>query len=207
MKISYAITVVDEHVEIQRLIEFLLKCKKPSDKIIILFDASKKSLAVEEYLRSHSVNGEFIWYKGEFKRNFSDWKNELNALCSGDYIFNIDADEIPHENLITNIHAILELNPEIDAYYVPRVNTVEGITESHIAKWNWRVNEKKWINYPDPQLRIYKNKSEIRWVNKVHETLTGCKTTSQLPFEEEWSLYHPKDIQRQEKQNQFYNTI
>ena len=56
-------------------------------------------------------------------------------------------------------------------------------------------------------MRIHKNISSIRWKNSVHEILKGQKTYVHLPHEEEWSLYHHKDIKRQEKQNEFYSTI
>ena len=84
MKISYAITVCNEFVEIQKLISFILKNKRNEDEIIILFDSKNGDPAIEEYLRSHSVNGEFIWVKGEFGNHFADWKNKLTSLCSGD---------------------------------------------------------------------------------------------------------------------------
>jgi len=207
MKITYAITVVDEFVEIQRLVTVLLENKRLEDEIVILFDSSREDLYVEEYLRAKSVNGAFSWHKGTFEGNFADWKNKLTSLCSGDYIFQIDADEYPHKSLITALPIILEANPDNDVYLVPRVNTVEGLTEQHISKWRWKINNDGWINYPDYQWRIWKNKPEIKWKNKVHEVLDGYKTYAPLPAKEELSLYHPKDIDRQEKQNAYYETL
>jgi len=63
------------------------------------------------------------------------------------------------------------------------------------------------INWCDYQWRIYKNNDNIKWVNKVHERLEGFKTYATLPAEEDWSLYHPKTIQKQEKQNSYYQTL
>jgi hypothetical protein len=207
MQISYGVTVCDEAVEIQRLVSFLLEHKRIEDEIVILFDKSKESTAVEEYLRSHSINGEFNWYKGKFEGHFADWKNKLNSLCSGDYIFNIDADEIPSEYLIENLHNLLEQNPTVDMFLVPRINIVVGLTQEHIQKWGWNVNENGWVNWPDHQWRIYKNTPDIKWKNRVHEVLDGYKTMAQLPAYEDLSLYHPKTIERQEKQNNYYNTL
>ena len=207
MKISYAITVCNEFVEIQKLISFILKNKRNEDEIIILFDSKNGDPAIEEYLRSHSVNGEFIWVKGEFGNHFADWKNKLTKLCSGDYIFQIDADELPHTKLMESLPEILEKNSHNDVFLVPIVKTVEGILDEHINKWGWRLNEKKWINWPDNQWRIYKNNGTIKWINKVHERLDGFKTFASLPPIEEFALYHPKTIDRQEKQNQYYDTL
>ena len=128
-------------------------------------------------------------------------------MCSGDYIFNIDADEMPNKYLIQNIKIILESNPTIDLYWVPRVNTVEGLTQEHIQKWGWQVNDKGWVNFPDYQGRIWRNRSNIRWKNPVHEVLEGYKEHTFLPQEEKFCFYHPKDIDRQEKQNEVYDGI
>tara|TARA_R110000822_G_scaffold98832_3_gene223358 strand:+ start:190 stop:945 length:756 start_codon:yes stop_codon:yes gene_type:complete len=207
MKISYAITVVDEFVEIQRLVTVLLENKRLEDEIVILFDSSREDLYVEEYLRAKSVNGAFSWHKGTFEGHFADWKNKLSSFCSGDYIFQIDADELPHKSLITSLPAILQSNPDNEVYLVPRVNTVVGLTEAHIQKWGWKVNDKQWVNWPDYQWRIWKNTQDIKWINKVHEKLDGYKKFGPLPDQEELSLYHPKDIERQEKQNNFYDNL
>jgi hypothetical protein len=207
MKISYAITVCNEFVEIQRLVNFLLESKRREDEIVILYDSKNGDKEVENYLRSHSVNGGYAWHKGEFNNHFANWKNKLTELCSGDYIFQIDADEIPHKALIDNLPILLDSNPDNEVYLVPRVNTVEGLTQEHIQIWKWNVNEKGWVNWPDYQWRIWKNKPEIKWKNKVHEVLEGFKAYAPLPSQEELALYHPKDIKRQEKQNAYYDTL
>jgi hypothetical protein len=207
MKISYAITVCNEFLEIQRLITFLLKNKRPQDNIVILFDEANGDIEIEAFLRSHSQTGEFVWYKGKFERHFANWKNKLTSLCNGDYIFQIDADELPAEDLIQALPEIIELNPEMDVYLVPRVNTVEGLTPEHIAKWGWNVTDTGWVNWPDFQWRIWRNVPEIKWVNKVHERLDGFKTYTALPDVEYFALYHPKTIDKQEKQNSYYDTL
>lgn len=206
MKISYAIPVCNELVEIQRLVSFLLKNKKFKDEIVLLFDSSNGTPEVEEFLRAKSINAEFSWTSYSFDGHFANMKNKLTSLCSGDYIFQIDADEMVNEYCLKNLHLILNYNP-VDVLLVPRINTVKGLTQEHIQKWKWRVNEKGWVNFPDFQFRIYKNSSSINWKNKVHEVLEGFTTISELPLEEPWCLIHNKTIERQEKQNNYYNTL
>jgi hypothetical protein len=207
MKISYAITVCNEFIEIQRLVNFLLQHKRVQDNIVILYDEANGDPEIEAFLRSHSPNKEFAWHKGKFNKHFADWKNKLTSLCNGDYIFQIDADEYPSEDLIQALPEIIELNPEMDIYLVPRVNTVEGLTPEHIAKWGWNVTDTGWVNWPDFQWRIWRNVPEIKWVNKVHERLDGFKTYTMLPDVEYFALYHPKTIDKQEKQNSYYDTL
>ncbi len=207
MKISYAITVCNEFIEIQRLVYFLLKNKRPQDNIVILYDESNGDSEIESFLRTHSINGEFSWHKDRFDGHFANWKNKLTQLCTGDYIFQIDADEIPCTSILESLPFILEANPEVDVYLVPRVNTVEGLTDDHIQNWGWNVNSKGWVNWPDYQWRIFKNTPDIRWKNKVHEVLDGFKQYATLPMELDYSLYHPKTINRQIKQNEYYDTL
>lgn len=208
MKISYAITVKDELVQLDRLLNILYEYKRFEDEIVIVFDSKSGSESVQEYLRSRTVSeSPFKWHSFEFDGHFADFKNYLTKQCSGDYIFNIDADEYPHRQLLKSLPSLLETNSQVDVFLVPRVNTVDGITDAHIKKWGWRLNESGWVNFPDHQWRIYRNNSDIYWVNKVHERLAGFKAYAALPAEEEWSLYHPKDIRRQEAQNSFYDTL
>ena len=204
MKISYAVTVCNEIDEIKKLIPFLIEKKHLDDEVVVLVDLKNGTADVIEFLglweNDITIIGE------QFDGHFANWKNKLSDNCSGDYIFQIDADEIPHESLIENIREILGMN-DVDVVLVPRVNTVDGLTNKHIQKWGWRLNENGWVNWPDMQWRIYKNSNDIKWVNKVHEVLHGYKTLSNLPLQEEFALYHPKDIDRQEKQNNYYETL
>ena len=208
MKISYAVTVCNEFVEIQKLIPFLLEHKRYEDEIVVLYDSKNGSKSIEQFLRAKSVNGEFSWHSAEFDGHFANWKNKLTDLCNGDWVFQIDADEIPNEILVENLHEILTKNNVIvDVVLVPRVNTVEGLTDEHIKKWNWNVDDKGWVNWPDFQYRLYKNSDDIKWKNKVHEVLEGYKTIAHLPMDEDLALYHPKQIDRQVKQNEYYETL
>jgi hypothetical protein len=207
MKISYAITVCNELEEVKRLLDFLISSIREQDEIVILLDTSNSSIRIENLLRNYAADNKIKFAADTFEGHFADWKNKLTSLCSGDYVFQIDADEIPHINLIENLPALLQDNQAADMIRVPRVNTVEGLTQEHIAKWGWNVNEKGWVNWADWQMRIYKNAPHIKWKNKVHEVLEGFNIHGMLPSEEEWALYHPKTIERQVKQNNYYDTL
>ena len=208
MKISYAITVCNEFTEIQHLLGFLLENKRQEDEIVVLFDSTNGTKEVEELLDHYTKDNFnwFTWSKYAFDGHFANMKNRLTEECSGDYIFQIDADEVPNKTLINHLPEVLELN-NVEVLRVSRVNTVEGLTKEHIDKWGWIVSDSGKVNWPDPQWRIYKNDPKIRWKNKVHEVLDGYTTKADLPYLEEWALYHHKEIEKQEKQNKFYNTI
>jgi len=208
MKISYAITVCNEHKEIEKLLTFLFEHKRKEDQVVVQMDksATQEVINICERFESKPHN-EYHLIQFDLNKNFAAYKNNLNKNCAGNWIFQIDADEIPNEYLIEALPFILEANADTEAYWVPRVNTVAGITDAHIAKWGWRVDDQGWVNFPDWQMRIYRNDDNIYWIKPVHEQLKGYTKFANLPAEENYCLYHPKNIGRQEAQNKFYETI
>jgi len=210
MKISYAIPVCNEYKEIEYLLQYLNKHKREEDEIVIQCDQGNTSPEVYRVLQELSEFNNIPYNLIEFPLNndFAAFKNNLKDNCSGDYIFQIDADEYPEEYLMSHIDWLVDNNPNVDIFWVPRINKVNGLTQEHIDKWGWRVDPRdSRINFPDYQCRILKNTKEIKWKNKVHEVLTGYKTESQLPANDEFCIHHLKDIERQEKQNKFYDTL
>lgn len=206
--ISYTITVCNEDKELDRLLSLLKDQITNYDEIVIQMDTLATTSAVRKVIYNyHEIIPNLNVIEFPLNKNFAQFKNNLKFHCTKPWIFNIDADEVPSILLIKNLHDILEVNPNVDVISVPRWNTVEDITEEHILKWRWNVDDEGRINWPDYQNRIYQNKENIVWVNKVHERLSGYEYGSHLPPEEEYCIYHPKTIQRQELQNNFYSQI
>lgn len=205
MKISYGILTHNEGECVDTLISFLVKNKNPDDEIVVVDDYSTER--TQAILEEHLVDDNILLFKRALDKDFAAQKNYLNSKCDGDYIFQIDADELPSEYMIANLHNVLEQNPTVNMFIVPRINIVTGITAEHIEKWGWTINEEGYINFPDWQTRIYKNTDSIVWKGKVHERIVGTDTYTYLPAEEHWCLYHRKDITKQELQNDLYNTI
>ena len=203
MKISYGITVHNESEELENLLEKLLLSIEEQDEVVICVDGDDKN--VKGVIESYSTDSRVIHYNRKLDGNFSDQKNSVIEKSTGDYIFHIDADEYPHETLLSQLKQILEIN-DVDLLWIPRVNTIEGMEEHHIQKWGWRITENNWVNYPDYQARVFRNREDIRWTRPLHEYISGCDTYSHLPPHESLSLYHPKTIQKQEQQNLFYNS-
>jgi glycosyltransferase involved in cell wall biosynthesis len=214
MKVSYAVTVCDEFIEIQRLLTHLLEYKKPQDEIVVQMDllvselnqVSEEKKNVFAYIMKHYELGNIRVLLNPLNNDFAAFKNHLTANCTGDFIFQIDADEYLPEEFIDLLHEILEANPEVDLYFVPRINTVSGLTQEHIQKWNWNVSNGR-VNWPDYQTRIYRNAPHIKWKSKVHEFIDGYTQYTTLPAVDELALIHPKTIERQEKQNAYYGTL
>ena len=208
MKISYGITVHNEADELNKLLEILIHKTDEEDEIVICDDYSndETQFIIESWSQQYGHNKTIKIYQRKLQGNFADHKNSVIENCSGDYVFHIDADEYPHERLLSQLKQILEMN-NVDLLGVPRVNTVDGITDEHYTKWGWRVTEEGWIQWPDYQARIFRRNKKIRWSGPVHEMIVGCKTYATLPAREDLSLYHPKTIEKQEQQNELYKKI
>ena len=200
MKISYGITVHNEAEELIRLLDVLDGSVDKEDEVVVCVDGDNQKII--DTLENENIN----YFKRRLDGNFAAQKNSIIDNANGDYIFHLDADEYPRYGLLEYLKPVLEIN-KVDLIWVPRVNTVDGITQQHIEKWRWRVSEKGWINYPDYQARIFRRDKNIKWIKPVHEIISGAQSYAHLPPQEELSLYHPKTIEKQEKQNKLYESM
>ena len=207
MVISYAITTHNEHEELSKLLPFILQWKDLEDEIVIVDDNSGPETweVFDNFIHEDKNNIKFS--QRTFCGDFSKHKNYLISQCSGDWIFNIDADEMPHQILIRSLKMLIEANPTVELFWIPRWNTVEGITEGHASKGGWKLDDQDRVNWPDPQQRLFKNAGRIKWQNRVHERLTGPTHDTILPLEERFCMYHHKTIDKQEQQNEKYANI
>ena len=200
VKISYAICVCNEDREVKSLINFLLKVKDEEDEINILLDSKNGTTEVRSVLES--FGDKIVVNEREFDGKFSDHRNYHASKCSGDYIFVIDADEMPQEALIVNIKTF-----DGDIMYIPRINICPGYTADWLDQHKFQLNEMGWINFPDYQGRYYKNNGEIKWENDLHERLTGSENVARLDAKPLVSLLHIKTVERQDKQGEYYDSL
>ena len=205
MKISYAIPVCNEHRELNNLLGLLVDNKLEEDEIVVQADKGNTTSDVYKVIDAFREKITFVEFP--LQKNFAQFKNHLKSYCNGDWIVQLDADELLDELFLQNIHLILEDNSNIQMLSIARINTVDGLTPDHVAKWGWIVNEKGYVNFPDYQMRIFQNKPQIQWINKVHEKIVGHNSFGFLPAEEEYCILHHKSITRQEAQNKLYQTI
>lgn len=226
MTISYCIAVHNEHVELNLLLDQLFKFLGPNDEIIVQGDQGKVTSKVISVLHSYTKDGRLVYIEYPLQKDFATFKNNMVKQASKDYVFLLDADEFPPKSLLANLQMVLEANSEIEVIRIPRVNVVQGLTNQHIKKWKWKVElhqikgsefqevlREKYniiteqisvVNFPDYQSRIWKNHLGIEYYGKVHEQLEDFKSYSHLPADFEYSIFHVKGIDRQEKQNEFY---
>jgi glycosyltransferase involved in cell wall biosynthesis len=206
IKISYGITVCNEAIELSKLLATLTPIIDAEDEIIILQDVTNKDERVSEIIKQYK--DKVIVVEAQLNSDFAMFKNKLIEHAKSDYLFQIDADEIPKDSLIKQIKKILRQKSKRDCFLVPRINIVNGLTTDHINNWNWKFDENNRVNFPDYQFRIFKLNGLIKWKNPVHEEVIGYKKHYYLPSKnEDYCLIHIKDIDKQVLQNNFYDTI
>lgn len=208
MNISFCITVADEETEFFKLLNHLKPFLREGDEVLVKVDLTKVTQKMLSYIDgTHRRSIESIvnhWFVGEFKGNFSEWKNELIPNCKNPIIFFLDADELPNPQLLEDLPLIMELNEGVDIIGVPRINFVEGITEDYIKQMKWRQEPDGRLNWCDYQYRVMRNKPGIEWGGEVHETLQGGRLKTELPTEDEYALLHVKTFDKQKLQNKRY---
>ena len=145
-KISYALTVCQERKEVQLLIEQIQKYKREIDDILVLFDEKNGSDEVREYLEAIE---NITLIRANFDNDFATFKNRIFSYLPQDctHIFFLDADEIPHHLLLSYLPDIIDGNPNVDLFWIPRINIVRGIGLSHVEKWGWNIS--KLDNYKE----------------------------------------------------------
>ena len=207
--ISFALAAHNEHVELEELLDLLNEYIRPEDEIILQLD-STATPEVMKVAEKYNVGARYEYHRIIYPLNgdFASFKNNLKKHCTRPWIFQLDADELLHPEFLQALPQILGENPTVELFCLPRINTVQGMTEEHIRRWGWRVDEEKRINWPDYQTRLVRNHKDLKWEGKVHERIVGFKSVSHFPFDNaDWALHHPKTIEKQEQQNNFYNTL
>ncbi len=200
--VSFLVTCHNEGEQLRTLLTLLSEYIS-NNEIIILDDYSDDEVTLNVLKDYESVNNIKI-VKNHLNKDYGFHKNFGSSHCSGKYIFQIDADEIPNKILLENLRSLIESNLTCEMFWVPRVNNFTGVTPADIKNYGWTINEKGHIMWPDYQSRIYKNQSNIRWERKLHETIVGFKEFTRIPAMEELSLYHNKTIEKQRNDNKRY---
>jgi glycosyltransferase involved in cell wall biosynthesis len=156
-------------------------------------------------------NLSYKFFQHALANDYSGHKNYGNSLCTGQWILQLDADELPSETLMQYIPDIIGVNPAVEMFYIPRINDYRGVTQDHAAQWGWNLSQsptydRPLVNWPDYQSRLYRNDPRVKWVSKLHETINGHNKYTFLPADEKWALYHDKNIETQLETNLRYNT-
>jgi|TARA_B110000503_G_C7084563_1_gene386682 hypothetical protein len=135
-----------------------------------------------------------------YERPFDNFKVNSDfhiEKATGDYIFHIDADEMPQELLIKNLKSIIK-NSSAEIIAVPRINIDPGYTQEFLDRCKYNINEFGWINWPDFQTRIFKKCDHIKWTDEMHAKLYGTNKVVAIKAEPKLAMWHIKSIEKEE---------
>jgi hypothetical protein len=187
--------VCNESRELFSLLTFLLKVKDSEDDIIVVVDSLHKTDKVDRVI-DHFKDSISV-YERPFD-NFLDNSNFHIEKATGDYIFGVDADEMPQEGLIRNIKSVIEAS-EGDVICIPRINIHPGGTQDFFERCQFHVNENGWVNWPDYQGRVYKKNGIIHWGHDTtHAKLIGGERNILINPIPQLALWHIKSIEKQD---------
>ena len=203
MFLSYLVTCHNETDSLEKLLSKLVQNKKDNHEIVLLDDYSDNPKTVEIIQRfKDKVN----FQQHKLERNYGAHKNYGIGLCKGEWVFQLDGDEVPTDTLIENIDAILESNDTNEVIWLPRLNYFIGVTNEDVQIWGWRLYD-GMINFPDYQSRLYRNKPHIRYERRLHEKVEGFKTYVFIPPQKDIAIIHEKTIEKQRQTNLNYNKL
>ncbi len=91
MKISYAITVCNEHKELEKLLTFLFEHKRDEGEVVVQYDSDNTTEEVWQVIEKFENRpaAEYKTHAFALSKNFAQYKNHLNKQCSGDWILQI----------------------------------------------------------------------------------------------------------------------
>lgn len=203
MFLSYLVTCHNETDSLKKLLSKLIQYKKDNHEIVLLDDYSDNSTTLEII---QTFKDKINFQQHKLDKNYGNHKNYGIELCKGEWIFQLDADEVPTDGLLENIDLIIESNNKNEVLWLPRLNYFLGVTDADVTMWGWKLYD-GMINFPDYQSRIYKNSPHIRYQRRLHEKVEGFKSYVFIPPQKDYAIIHEKTIEKQRQTNINYNKL
>ena len=203
MFLSYLVTCHNETDSLEKLLSKLIEYKKDNHEIVLLDDYSDNPKTLEII---QTFKDKINFQQHKLDKNYGNHKNYGIDLCKGEWIFQLDADEVPTDGLLENIDLIIESNSKNEVLWLPRLNYFIGVTDLDVMTWGWQLND-GMINFPDYQSRLYQNLPHIRYERRLHEKVEGFKSYVFIPPQKDYAIIHEKTIEKQRETNVNYNKL
>lgn len=204
--ISYLVTTKNGTTQLKDLLSCIERYIE-GNECIVLDDYSNNNDTLK-ILNEFKHKPQFFIIQHALNNHYSNHKNYGKTHCNGSYIFQIDDDELPNDNLMENLKDIINMNPDVECFLIPRINDFIGVNHDNAKRWGWHLTpyeDRLIVNFPDYQFRLFKNIERLKWERPLHEKIEGARITTRLPAEYDWSLKHNKTIEKQVETNLRYN--
>ena len=177
MKISFLVTVHNEGdndfgILMEQLFEYLQD--NPKDEIIILDDFSDNKETIDIINRyvysdpnitSPTFNIKHIQHS--LNLDFGNHKRHGSEQCKGDFVFQIDADEYFAEDLLYGLKDLVEENPDVELFLVPRINIIRGLTKEHLKRYPWDISKISGLG--DGSAVMDQDSEEFKFLNEYNK--------------------------------------
>ena len=228
IKLTASVLMKNEGDKIYSFLEYM---EPYFNEIIIADDYSTDNSMeeIERYIQDTLKKGPTNFKRDKikiFKRkldmDFATQTNEITKRSNNEWVMKLDPDELMDDRSLNNIRFLLSAmekeNPKVEVIGIPRINTLNGVLVNDIPreKWNeehlstlkqFNPKDPLTLKNPDYQFRLFKK--NVKWVNKVHEQPEPVKNgeKKKVMITHNIALFHPKTVQKQNTQNEFYNQI
>jgi glycosyltransferase involved in cell wall biosynthesis len=213
MKLSYLITTKNETDTLLRLLQKLHTATIDTENEVVILDDYSDNNETINILNDYKNKPNFKLYHDGLNNNYGRHKNVGIEKCSGNWIFQLDGDEYPSDLIVgDNLISIIESN-NVEAIALPRINDFKGVQSDHAQAWGWTLTISKTykspiINWPDYQFRVFfKDYPRISYLRRLHEKIEGYGNYALLPADEDYAIYHDKNIEKQIRTNLKYNEV
>jgi len=184
MKLSVCCIMKNEELFADLFIKSALQF---ADEIIITVDT--KSTDGTKEIVSQYTHGKVRMYELNFGRWFRKAKQFVNDKATGDWIFNMDADEVIHENNAKIIKQVIEEAEK------------QGLDALHVEYLHF-IYCFKWIDNTEPLHigihRLYRKYPDVVYVRENH-TLPECKNWRAVGFTNKILVWHLGYLRGMEK--------
>lgn len=210
--VSFAILTHNETETLSRLLGSLADVPGTEVRIVDDFSEPPTLAIIDGFVRRYA---NIHLYQRALRKNFAAQRNFIAGKCLGRYIGRIDADETLPRYLIENLEKIVEDLEAggFDAAMFPRINLLgeeadESFRKEFVAAYDrFELNEKGWLNFPDYQIKLYRNTPSLKFRYIVHEILQGANRIYEFPAEEKYALMHHKSPADYLNSIRFYKTF
>lgn len=151
-KIKLSVTMTTYPGDFQFFTRWFKAVKDLADEIVVYYgDPDEKGLKLFKQYHAKVLTGPNIY------ENFHITKKKANDAAIGDWILQLDTDEVVSPKLAKEIREIIDSNPEENGFWLPRTNYFLG------------KFLKKGGVYPDYTLRLYRRGKGNLPAKSVHE--------------------------------------
>ncbi len=159
------------------------------DEVIVLDGGSTDDTVVR--LRSNQIRVQ----DRLFENDFAAQRNAVETFAHSDWVFHMDADEIPSLGLLSGLRSLVNGHDEagFDCVGIPRLNFIGGVLQPGPGHRGL-----------DFQYRL--KRKGLPWVGRVHEEVHG-RTSVELQLVQGHFLIHDKAQERHAARNELYDAI